>query len=152
MGISRSNAATFIETYFKTYAGIRDFIDELIKKAEESGYATTILGRRRAIPAINSRNKTEKAGAEREAVNTPIQGSAADIVKTAMVRLDKRLTAENSPARMLLQVHDELILEVPQDHAAETVHLVQQEMETAITLKVPLRVSVEIGVRWGDFH
>ncbi|MDR0629009.1 MAG: DNA polymerase I [Treponema sp.] len=152
LGISRSNAATFIETYFKTYAGIRDFIDELIKKAEESGYATTILGRRRAIPAINSRNKTEKAGAEREAVNTPIQGSAADIVKTAMVRLDKRLTAENSPARMLLQVHDELILEVPQDHAAETVHLVQQEMETAITLKVPLRVSVEIGVRWGDFH
>ncbi|MDR0722572.1 MAG: DNA polymerase I [Treponema sp.] len=152
LGISRSHAAAFIDTYFKTYAGIRDFIDELITKAEESGYATTILGRRRAIPAINSRNKTEKAGAEREAVNTPIQGSAADIVKTAMVRLDQRLTAENSPARMLLQVHDELILEVPQDHAAETVQLVRQEMETAITLTVPLRVSVEIGVRWGDFH
>ncbi|MDR2797766.1 MAG: DNA polymerase I [Treponema sp.] len=152
LGISRSNAAAFIEAYFKTYAGIRGFIDELIKKAEESGYATTILGRRRAIPAINSRNKTEKAGAEREAVNTPIQGSAADIVKTAMVRLDQRLTAENSPARMLLQVHDELILEVPQSHAAVTAQLVQQEMETAITLKIPLRVSVETGVRWGDFH
>jgi DNA polymerase-1 len=152
LGISRSHAAAFIETYFKTYAGIRSLIDELIKKAEESGYATTILGRRRAIPAINSRNKTEKAGAEREAVNTPIQGSAADIVKTAMVRLDQRLIAENSPARMLLQVHDELILEVPEAHAAETIKLVQHEMETAITLKVPLRVSVETGIRWGDFH
>ncbi|MDR3116033.1 MAG: DNA polymerase I [Treponema sp.] len=152
LGISRSKAAAFIEAYFTTYAGIRGFIDELIRKAEESGYATTILGRRRAIPAINSRNKTEKAGAEREAVNTPIQGSAADIVKTAMVRLDKRLTAENSPARMLLQVHDELILEVPTAQAAETVHLVRQEMEAALTLKVPLRVSVETGVRWGDFH
>ncbi|MDR2393212.1 MAG: DNA polymerase I [Treponema sp.] len=152
LGISRSQATAFIQAYFKTYAGIRDFIDELIKKAEESGYATTILGRRRAIPAINSRNKTEKAGAEREAVNTPIQGSAADIVKIAMVRLDKRLTTENSPAQMLLQVHDELILEVPQTHAAETALLVQQEMERAITLKVPLRVSVETGTRWGDFH
>ncbi|MDR2633324.1 MAG: DNA polymerase I [Treponema sp.] len=152
LGISRSQAAAFIEAYFKTYAGIRDFIDELIRKAEESGYATTILGRRRPIPAINSRNKTEKAGAEREAVNTPIQGSAADIVKTAMVRLDRRLCAEKSPARLLLQVHDELILEVPQDHAPQTALLVQQEMERAITLKVPLRVKVETGTRWGDFH
>ncbi|MDR1029790.1 MAG: DNA polymerase I [Treponema sp.] len=152
LGINRSKAAAFIEAYFKTYAGIRCFIDELIKQAEESGYATTIFGRRRAIPAINSRNKTEKAGAEREAVNTPIQGSAADIVKTAMVRLDQRLNAENSPARLLLQVHDELILEVPQDYAAETARLVQQEMEAAVTLKVPLRVSVETGTRWGDFH
>ncbi|MDR2397678.1 MAG: DNA polymerase I [Spirochaetaceae bacterium] len=152
LGISRSHAAAFIDTYFKTYAGIRTFMDELIHKAEETGYAATILGRRRAIGAINSQNKTEKAGAEREAVNTPIQGSAADIVKTAMVRVDRRLVKEKSPARLLLQVHDELILEVPQSQAKETVQLVQYEMENAITLKVPLRVSVETGLRWGDFH
>ncbi|MDR2631490.1 MAG: DNA polymerase I [Spirochaetaceae bacterium] len=152
LGISRTSAAAFIETYFKTYRGIRVFIDELIKKTEETGYASTILGRRRYIPAINSRNKTEKAAAERVAVNTPIQGSAADIVKTAMLNLDKALTAQKSPARLLLQVHDELILEVPKDHAAEAAELVRREMEKAVTLKVPLRVSVETGKRWGDFH
>ncbi|MFP3089517.1 DNA polymerase I [Treponema sp. TIM-1] len=152
LGISRTNAAAFIETYFKTYQGIRTFIEELIKKTEKTGYASTILGRRRYIPAINSRNKTEKAGAERVAVNTPIQGSAADIVKTAMLNLDQALTAQKSPARLLLQVHDELILEVPKDAAAEAAQLVRREMETAVTLKVPLRVSVETGKRWGDFH
>jgi DNA polymerase-1 len=152
LGISRTDAASFIEAYFKTYAGIRRFIDELIKKTEELGYASTIFGRRRYIPAINSRNKTEKAAAERVAVNTPIQGSAADIVKTAMLQVDKTLRAEQSPARLLLQVHDELILEAPQAEAAVAARLVQREMENAVALKVPLRVSVEIGKRWGDFH
>ena len=152
LGISRTSAAAFIETYFKTYRGIRTYIEELIKKTEQTGYASTILGRRRYIQGINSRNKTEKAAAERVAVNTPIQGSAADIVKTAMLNLDKALTAQKSPARLLLQVHDELILEVPQAGAAEAAGLVRQEMERAVTLKVPLRVSVETGKRWGDFH
>ncbi|MDR0690385.1 MAG: DNA polymerase I [Spirochaetaceae bacterium] len=152
LGISRTSAAAFIETYFKTYRGIRTYIEELIKKTEQTGYASTILGRRRYIQGINSRNKTEKAAAERVAVNTPIQGSAADIVKTAMLNLDKALTAQKSPARLLLQVHDELILEVPQEGAAEAAVLVRREMERAVTLKVPLRVSVETGKRWGDFH
>ena len=150
--ISRTDAAAFIETYFKTYSGIRDYINSLIKKTEETGYASTILGRRRYIPAINSGNKTEKAAAERVAVNTPIQGSAADIVKTAMLKLDKALCAAASPARLLLQVHDELILECPKDAAKETAQLVKGEMENAIELKVPLRVSVETGKSWGDFH
>ncbi|MDR0496503.1 MAG: DNA polymerase I, partial [Treponema sp.] len=101
--ISRTDASAFIEAYFKTYAGVRDYIDNLINKTEDSGYASTILGRRRYIPLINSRNKTEKAAAERVAVNTPIQGSAADIVKTAMLNLDKALIAAASPARLLLQ-------------------------------------------------
>jgi DNA polymerase-1 len=150
--ISRTDAASFIEAYFRTYAGIRRYIDELIKKTEETGYASTILGRRRYIPAINSRNKTEKAAAERVAVNTPIQGSAADIVKTAMLKLDKALTASGSPARLLLQVHDELILEVPKAQAPAAVKMIREEMENAVSLRVPLRVSVETGVRWGDFH
>ncbi|GHU80383.1 DNA polymerase I [Spirochaetia bacterium] len=152
LGISRTDAASFIEAYFKTYAGVRLFIDQLIRQTEESGYASTILGRRRYIPAINSRNKTEKAAAERVAVNTPIQGSAADIVKIAMLNLDKRLSAEESPARLLLQVHDELILECPAAAAGEAAALVREEMESAISLRVPLRVSVETGKRWGDFH
>ena len=150
LGISRSDAAAFIEAYFRTYAGIRNYIDSLIRKTEESGYASTILGRRRSIPAINSRNKTEKAAAERIAVNTPIQGSAADIVKTAMLNLDRALAG--SPAKLLLQVHDELILECPKDAAKECATLVKKEMENAVKLKIPLRVSVETGKRWGDFH
>jgi DNA polymerase-1 len=152
LSISRTEAAAFIEAYFRTYAGVRRFIDDLIKKTEESGFVSTIFGRRRYIREINSRNKTEKAAAERVAVNTPIQGSAADIVKTAMLRVDAALTAANSPARLLLQVHDELILEAPRSAARETAALVRAEMESAVKLKVPLRVSVETGKRWGDFH
>jgi DNA polymerase-1 len=102
--------------------------------------------------AINSRNKTEKAGAERVAVNTPIQGSAADIVKTAMLKLDKALIKAKSPARLLLQVHDELILECPKAEAPAAAALVREVMEGAVQLRVPLRVSVETGKRWGDFH
>jgi DNA polymerase-1 len=152
LGISRTNAAAFIEAYFRTYSGVKDYIVGLIKKTEETGYASTILGRRRTITAINSRNKTEKAAAERIAVNTPIQGSAADIVKTAMLNLDRALAAASSPARLLLQVHDELILECPKDAAKETTALIEKEMENAVKLKIPLRVSVETGKRWGDFH
>jgi DNA polymerase-1 len=152
LGISRTDASSFIAAYFNTYAGVHRFIENLIKKTEETGYASTILGRRRYIRTINSRNKTEKAAAERIAVNTPIQGSAADIVKTAMLNLDKRLAAEQSPARLLLQVHDELILECPKEEAAAAARLVKAEMEQAVTLRIPLRVSVETGRRWGDFH
>jgi DNA polymerase-1 len=152
LGISRTDAANFITAYFNTYSGVRRFIEELIRKTENCGYVSTILGRRRYIPAINSRNKTEKAAAERIAVNTPIQGSAADIVKTAMLLLDKRLIEEKSNARLLLQVHDELILECPKDAAAKTAELVKTEMEQAVKLSVPLRVSVETGNRWGNFH
>jgi DNA polymerase-1 len=152
LGISRTEASEFISAYFKTYAGVRRYIDELVKKTEETGYASTIFGRRRCIRAINSRNKTEKAAAERVAVNTPIQGSAADIVKTAMLNLDKRLVSEKSPARLLLQVHDELILECPKSEAKEASRLVREVMESAVKLSVPLRVSVETGKRWGDFH
>ena len=150
--ISRTDAAAFIEAYFKNYSGVREYFNSLIRKTEETSYVSTILGRRRYIPSINSRNKTEKAAAEREVMNTPIQGSAADIVKTAMLKLDAALTAADSPARLLLQVHDELILECPKDAAKETCCLVRREMEDAVKLTIPLRVSVETGKSWGDFH
>jgi DNA polymerase-1 len=152
LGIGRGEAQAFIDAYFHTYSGIRKFIDERIKETEQTGYAQTILGRRRSIPTINSGNKTEKAAAERIAINTPIQGSAADIVKLAMLRLDKALRRMKSSARLLLQVHDELILEAAVDDADGIAQLAQKEMESAIVLKVPLRVEVEIGRRWGDFH
>jgi DNA polymerase-1 len=152
LGIGRTEASNFISAYFNTYSGVRRFIEETIKSTEKNGYVTTISSRRRYVNMINSRNKTEKSAAERVAVNTPIQGSAADIVKTAMLNLDKKLTAEKSKARLLLQVHDELILECPESDAEETVKLVKAEMEQAVKLSIPLRVSVETGKRWGDFH
>jgi len=152
LNISRIEAQNFIAAYFNTYSGVRQFIENTIKKTEQLGYVTTISGRRRYIPTINSRNKTEKSAAERIAVNTPIQGSAADIVKTAMLNLDRRLIKENSPAKLLLQVHDELILECPENNAEETVKLVKAEMEKAASLIIPLRVTAETGKRWGDFH
>ncbi|MDR2518817.1 MAG: DNA polymerase I, partial [Spirochaetaceae bacterium] len=146
--ISRAEAALFIDAYFKTYQGVRAYIESLIRAAEIAGYASTIFGRRRYIQAINSLNKIEKAAAERAAVNTPIQGSAADIVKAAMLRVDRGLSARGSQARLLLQVHDELILEVPESGAQEAADLVQQEMESAVKLSIPLRVNVTINKRW----
>ncbi|MCL2720555.1 MAG: DNA polymerase I [Treponema sp.] len=152
LNISRTEAQNFISAYFKTYSGVQKFIENLITKTEQTGFVTTISGRRRYIPLINSRNKTEKSAAERITVNTPIQGSAADIVKTAMINLDKRLIKENSNARLLLQVHDELILECPKDKCDETITLVKDEMEKAAVLSIPLRVTVETGDTWGRFH
>ena len=152
LNISRTEANKFITAYFKTYSGVREFIENLIKETEKTGFVTTIMGHRRCISAINSPNKTEKSAAERITVNTPIQGSAADIVKTAMINLDKRLAAEKNPSRLLLQVHDELILECPENIAEETAKLVKAEMENAVNLSLPLRASVGIGKSWGSFH
>jgi DNA polymerase I len=160
LSIGRSEASNFISAYFKTYSGVRSFIEDTIKKTEQNGYVTTLLGRRRYVPTINSRNKTEKSAAERIAVNTPIQGSAADIVKIAMLNLDRRLSSLEhtqqggiqGKVRLLLQVHDELILECRQEEAADIAKIVKAEMEQAVKLRIPLRASVETGKRWGDFH
>ena len=152
LDLTRTEAQTFIDAYFHTYAGVRAYIDALVAETEKRGYATTLLGRRRYIPAIASSNKTEKSAAERVAVNTPIQGSAADIVKLAMLRLDKALAASDLDARLLLQVHDELILECAESQAEEVMALAKSEMEKAASLRVPLRAGVEKGIRWGDMH
>jgi len=152
LGISRTNAQSFIDTYFRTYSGVRRFIDDLIAQTEKLGYATTILGRKRYIPTIASHNKTEKSAAERIAVNTPIQGSAADIVKLAMLRVDSALARSGLVARMLLQVHDELIVECSRSDGPAVKQLLKKEMESAIILRVALRASVEEGRSWGDLH
>ena len=150
--IPRGQAASFINTYFATYSGVASFIAETKERAKETGYVETIMGRRRYIRGITSANKLELSGAERIAVNTPIQGSAADIVKTAMIRVDEALRREGLKTRMLLQVHDELILESPKAEVPRVRELLKAEMEGVIELAVPLRVSVESGPSWGDFH
>lgn len=152
LGIPRGQAQGFIEKYFATYAGISQFKADVVSQAEERGYVETLMGRRRYIPAINSRNKLEKSGAERVAVNTPIQGSAADIVKKAMLEVVSLLQEAGSGAWLLLQVHDELIFECPQAEAEAAANLIRRGMESVVELRVPLKVSVEAGPRWGDFH
>ena len=154
LGISRTQAAQFIDNYFAQYSSVDSFIKDTIKKAEETGWVETLFGRRRPIMNINSRNKLEKSAAERIAVNTPVQGSAADIVKTAMLAVSEALVKTKSPARLLLQVHDELIFECPDDQATidATIALIKDKMENAVKLKVPLRVSIEYGKNWGEFH
>ncbi|MCL2705148.1 MAG: DNA polymerase I [Spirochaetaceae bacterium] len=150
--IPRARADEFIKSYFDRYKMIRDFIDKTVKYAEENGYVKTILGRQRHIDGINSKNKNEKNGAERMAVNTPIQGSAADIVKQAMINVTSRIKKEKLNSKLVLQVHDELIFEVPFNEIDTMKNLLKEEMESVIKLKVPLRVSIETGESWGDMH
>ena len=154
LGISRTQAAQFIQNYFTMYADVDRFIKETVSQAEKNGRISTIMGRTRPIFGINSVNKVEKAAAERIAVNSPVQGSAADIVKKAMTDIAAALDQAKSPARLLLQVHDELIFECPDDKIVieETVALIKDKMEHAVKLSVPLRVSIEYGKNWGEFH
>lgn len=152
LGIPRAEAARFIDAYFKRYSGVADFIRKTIEDARRDGYVSTLLGRRRPIRAIDSRNANERQGAERVAVNTPIQGSAADIVKLAMLAVEKVLSREYPEARLLLQVHDELIVEAPADIAQAVAAAMEKAMSGAYRLSVPLRVGVEIADSWGGMH
>ena len=152
LGISRTEAKNFIDSYFRTYIGVREFLDSVILEGEKNGYVSTIMGRKRIITGINSKNKTEKAGAERTAINTPIQGSAADIVKVAMLNLSKAIKKQNLKTKMILQVHDEIIFEAPEEEAERVIPLIREEMENAVKLRIPLKVSIEKGKRWGEFH
>ncbi len=152
LGIPRGDAQRFIDAYFERYAGVASFIRDTVETARRDGYVSTLLGRRRMIRAIDSRNANERQGAERVAVNTPIQGSAADIVKLAMLRVDSTLRERFPAARILLQVHDELIIEAPEAEADAVAAAVADAMAKAYTLSVPLRVGVESAYSWGDMH
>ncbi|HHY45271.1 MAG TPA: DNA polymerase I, partial [Firmicutes bacterium] len=149
-GVSIGEARMFIEAYFARYPKIREFMDRSIQAAREYGFVTTILGRRRSIPDINSRIRARRGFAERTAINTPIQGSAADIIKLAMVRIYRRLKEEGLMSRLILQVHDELIFEIPPEEEAVMRELVRSEMEGVINLKVPLKVEIDVGKSWFD--
>lgn len=152
LGISRAEAQKFIDQYFERYPAVLQYLEDKKAEAREHHYVTTILGRRCAIPEISSKNGAVRSYAERNAINYPIQGSAADIIKVAMINIDRVLTERKLETRMLLQVHDELVFEVPQGELEQVRALVQQEMEHAVDLDLPLKVELGIGKNWAEAH
>jgi DNA polymerase-1 len=152
LGIARKTAEEFITAYKERHHGAVGFLDACIRQAEEHGYVTTILGRRLPIPDINSSNGNVLAFARRNAINYPIQGSAADIIKNAMIRVDGRIRNEGLKSRLTMQVHDELVFEVPQEELLKMEQLVEEEMSHAVDLKVPLKVDISYGANWSEAH
>jgi len=150
--LNRTEAKELIETYYATYPKLRAYIQEQVDFARDHGYVATVLGRRRYLKDINSQNAVVRGAAERNAVNAPIQGSAADIIKLAMIAIQKRLRNEHWKAKMLLQVHDELVFDVPKDEVEELQVLVKSEMENAFELGVPLVVEIGLGNNWLEAH
>lgn len=148
LNISRKEAQIFIDTYFVKYPGVKTYMEDIVREAKEKGYVQTLFHRRRYLPDINSRNFNLRSFAERTAMNTPIQGSAADIIKVAMIEMDKRLKTEGLEATMLLQVHDELIFEAPEAEIPLLEKLVAEVMENAVALNVPLKVDSSSGDSW----
>ncbi len=148
LGISRKEAKSYIDTYFERYPGIKNYMENVVREARDKGYVETLFHRRREIPDINSRNFNVRGFAERTAINSPIQGSAADILKIAMIRLDQALRAGRFKSRMLLQVHDEIVLEVPANELTAIKTLVKEIMESAIELSVPLKADESAGETW----
>jgi DNA polymerase-1 len=150
--LSRSESASLIEAYYKTYPRLKSYIQEQIEFARENGYVQTILGRRRYLKDINSQNAVVRGGAERNAVNAPIQGSAADVIKIAMINIHKKLTSENWKSKMLLQVHDELVFDVHNDELEKIQPMIKHEMENAFIMAVPLEVELGLGRDWLEAH
>lgn len=148
LGITRKEAKAYIDTYFERFPGIKDYMETIVREARDKGYVETIYKRRRELPDINSRNFNVRNFAERTAINSPIQGSAADILKVAMINLDKALTAAGLKTRMLLQVHDEIVLEVPRNELTTVKQMVKETMEQAISLSVPLIADENEGQTW----
>ncbi|WP_174614016.1 DNA polymerase I [Virgibacillus ihumii] len=150
LGITRKEAKKFIERYFESYPDVKKYMDDIVQEAKHQGYVTTLMNRRRYLPDITSRNFNHRSFAERTAMNTPIQGSAADIIKKAMIDLHEKLLDEKVEARMLLQVHDELILEAPKEEIDKLTEIVPAIMENTVELSVPLKVDYEYGESWFD--
>jgi DNA polymerase I len=152
LGIDTKEAKQFIEAYFEKYSGVREFIDRTLQQARRDLKVTTLFGRVRPIPDIHSKNFNLRGFAERTAVNTPLQGTAADLIKIAMIRIDAELRERGLRSRMLLQVHDELVFEGPEDEADTMKRLVTERMENVYALKVPLKVDVGMGPNWRDLE
>jgi DNA polymerase-1 len=148
LGIDFAEARLFIQTYFERFSGIRVYLDSCVEFAREHGYVETIFGRRRYIPELRDRNFNIRAFGERTAANSPLQGSAADLIKVAMIRIDRVIRERRLEARMLLQVHDELVFEVPPGELSAVSAMVKEEMEGAAKLSVPLLVDVGVGDNW----
>lgn len=148
LSISKTEAKEYIDRYFETYPGIKTFLDELVAKAKEDGYVTTMYGRRRPIPELKSSNFAQRSFGERVAMNSPIQGTAADIIKIAMIRVHDRLKEEGLRSRLILQVHDELLIEAYLEEVAQVEKILEEEMQQAAMLRVPLEIDMHQGVNW----
>ena len=148
LGVGKPEAQAFIDSYFATFPAIKRYIDRTIAEAHRDGFVTTMLNRRRYLPELQASNRMRRERAEREAVNTTVQGSAADLIKVAMIRLHDRIAAEKRPLEMLLQIHDELVFEVPEKEADEQAAFAKEVMESALSLDVPLKVDVGVGTDW----
>ncbi|MCI0513537.1 DNA polymerase I [candidate division KSB1 bacterium] len=152
LDISQTEAQAFITAYFQTYPGVKNYMETIVVEARKNGYVTTLLGRRRILPDILSDNRRTREFAERTAINTPIQGTAADLIKVAMINLHRRLQMEKMRTRMILQVHDELVFEVPVEELEAARNLIRAEMEGAVKLAVPIKVEIGVGSNWLAAH
>ena len=152
LGISRSEAKKLIDDYFNAFPAIRSFIDDTIAAARENGYVETIFGRRRYLPDINAKNATVRALAERNAVNAPIQGTAADIIKLAMIGVDRKMAEEGLKSKMVLQIHDELLFDTISSEREKLMSIVKEQMEHVTELSVPLTVECNYGKNWLEAH
>lgn len=150
LNIPAGEAKVIMESYFERFGGVKRYLDQVVEQARKDGFTSTLFGRRRYLPELSSDNRVARENAERAALNAPIQGTAADIIKIAMLRVDARLTAENCQSRVLLQVHDELVLEVASGEQEKVQQLVEEEMDAAISLRVPLEVSAGVGSNWEE--
>jgi DNA polymerase-1 len=150
LGIPQAESRQYIDAYFERYAGVKKYMDSAVAEARKTGRTRTLLGRLRPIPDLDSRNPAARGFAERTAINSPIQGSAADLIKLAMIRVDAKLREAGSRAVMLLQVHDELLFEAPDDEVADLAKMVKREMEGVYELRVPLLADVKVGLNWRD--
>jgi len=150
--IGVKEAAEFIRIYFETYPGFKKFIDETIEFARANGYVKTLLGRKRGIDEIDSDTSFRREGAERVAINTPIQGTSADMIKIAMINISDDIKRKNMKTRMIMQVHDELVFEVPEEELDQAKTMVVDRMEHALDLAVPVKVDVGVGKNWEEAH
>ena len=150
--MSRKEAEKFIEQYFETYPAIKTYLDGLVEDARTRGYAKTMFGRRRPVPELSSSNFMQRSFGERVAMNSPIQGTAADIIKIAMIRVSRKLLEEGLQAKVVLQVHDELLVEAPAEETEKVREILEQGMAHAAELAVPLEVEVEEGSNWYEAH
>ncbi len=152
LSITRKEAQEYIEKYFETYPRIKEFLDGCVKEAREKGYVTTMFGRRRQVPELKSSNFMQRSFGERVAMNAPIQGTAADIIKLAMIRVDRRLREEGLRSRLLLQVHDELLVEAHCEETEKVKEILSEEMHGAAKLSVPLEIDMKQGKNWYEAH
>ena len=152
LGITQAHAKEIIETYFTTFRRVKEFMDDAIENARSKGYAETILGRRRFLRNINSNNRVVRQAEERIAINMPIQGTAADMIKIAMINIHKELQKRKAKTKMVLQVHDELLFDAQKDEVDKLTPVIKNLMETALPLNVPVIVDVGTGNNWLDAH